>query len=81
MGRGAGVGLALLNELQHDAGLKGNHRFDYVKAHLLELDGQKYDAIECYRSAALKTASMPERNYLLAKATRLTVLRGEAQPE
>jgi predicted RNA polymerase sigma factor len=42
-----------------------------VRAHLLELAGDRTGAIAHYRAAATKTASLPERNYLLTKAARL----------
>jgi len=39
-----------------------------VRAHLLDLSGDRDAAIVHYRRAAAKTTSIPERNYLLAKA-------------
>ena len=64
-------GLELLGALDGDPRLKGNHRLDAVRAHLLELAGDRKGAIEHYRAAANLTASLPERNYLLTQAARL----------
>lgn len=65
-------GLGLLNALESNEQLKDHYRLDAVKAHLLELSGKYTDAVSHYRQAALKTASLPERNYLLTKAARLS---------
>ncbi len=73
MVHGAAAGLKFLDALTADGRLKGHHRIDAVRAHLLELAGETPSAIESFRSAAMKTASLPERNYLLAKASRLSV--------
>jgi predicted RNA polymerase sigma factor len=69
---GPNAGLELLEPLQRDERLRGSHRLDAVRAHLLERTGAHDAAVELYREAASKTASVPERNYLLMKATRLT---------
>jgi hypothetical protein len=45
---------------------------DAVRAHLLELAGDRDGAVRHYRSAAGKTGSLPERNYLLTQAARLS---------
>jgi RNA polymerase sigma factor (sigma-70 family) len=68
---GAAKGLELLDALQSDPRIAEHHRLDAVRAHLLELAGDSESAITHYRSAARKTASLPERNYLLAQAARL----------
>jgi RNA polymerase sigma factor (sigma-70 family) len=72
MVNGASKGLELLDTLQSDARIAEHHRLDAVRAHLLELAGDSEGAITHYRSAAGKTASLPERNYLLAQAARLS---------
>jgi hypothetical protein len=41
------------------------------RAHLLERAGHHEEAIRYYRQAAQRTASIPERNYLLLHAARL----------
>jgi predicted RNA polymerase sigma factor len=48
-----------------------HHRLDAVRAHLLERAGDREQAIMYYRRAAERTASIPERDYLAAKAARL----------
>jgi len=45
---------------------------DAVQEALLEMAGEHRAAIEHYRIAASRTSSMPERNYLLTQAARLT---------
>jgi RNA polymerase sigma factor (sigma-70 family) len=71
MVQGAKKGLELLDALETDARLTNNHRLDAVRAHLLELAGDRAGAAKYFRSAAVKTASLPERNYLLTQAARL----------
>jgi predicted RNA polymerase sigma factor len=65
---GPHAGLALLAPLEGDERLRGNHRLDAVRAHLLERAGDRDAAVALYREAASKTTSVPERNYLLMKA-------------
>jgi RNA polymerase sigma factor (sigma-70 family) len=69
--RGLAQGLALLEKLDRDPRIKGHYRLDAVRAHLLERSGRITDALPCYEAAAEKTASIPERNYLLLKIARL----------
>jgi predicted RNA polymerase sigma factor len=71
MVQGASKGLELLGVIEADARLAGNHRLDAVRAHLLEMAGDRDAAVAQYRSAAAKTSSLPERNYLLTQAARL----------
>jgi RNA polymerase sigma factor (sigma-70 family) len=68
---GPAAGLALLRGLDADGRLKSHHRLDAVRAHLLEMAGDRDGAIVNYRSAADRTTSIPERNYLIAQAGRL----------
>jgi len=70
MADGPAAGLALLDELD-DGPLAGQHRLPAVRAHLLERAGDVAGAVENYRLAAQRTASAPERRYLLARADRL----------
>ena len=72
MVHGPSAGLDLLHALDDDSRLARHHRLDAVRAHLLELSGDPAAAIAHYRKAAAKTASIPERNYLLMQAARLT---------
>jgi len=69
---GATKGLELLDALKTDARLADHHRLDAVRAHLLERAGDREGAVRHYRAAAGKTASLPERNYLLTQAARLS---------
>jgi RNA polymerase sigma factor (sigma-70 family) len=71
MVHGPTKGLELLDALEADAHLADHHRLDAVRAHLLELAGDHKGAVRHYRTAAGKTGSLPERNYLLAQAARL----------
>jgi RNA polymerase sigma factor (sigma-70 family) len=71
MVHGPNVGLERLKALDADERLAGNHRLDAVRAHLLELAGDPEGAIAHYRTAAGRTTSLPERNYLLTRAARL----------
>ena len=50
--------------------LAGYHRVHAVRAHLLEQAGDRDAARVCYRRAAELTLSVPERQYLLARAAR-----------
>ena len=72
MVHGATKGLELLDALKADPRLANHHRLDAVRAHLLELAGDRKSAVSHYRAAAGKTASLPERNYLLTQAARLS---------
>jgi predicted RNA polymerase sigma factor len=71
MVHGVTKGLELLDTLKVDGRLANHHRFHAVQAHLLELAGNREEAVVEYRTAAAKTASLPERDYLLTKAARL----------
>jgi predicted RNA polymerase sigma factor len=71
MTQGPAEGLALLAKLDRDPRIKGHHRVDAVRAHLLERSGKIAAALTYYEAAAEKTASLPERTYLLLKIARL----------
>jgi RNA polymerase sigma factor (sigma-70 family) len=71
MVQGPPAGLKLLEELSADSCLAESHRLDAVRAHLLELDGDREGAVSLYRAAAAKTQNLPERSYLLLQAARL----------
>jgi RNA polymerase sigma factor (sigma-70 family) len=77
MVHGATKGLELLQDLKADPRLADHHRLDAVRAHLLERAGDHKAAVSHYRAAAGKTGSLPERNYLLTQAARLS---GEEEP-
>jgi len=72
MVHGPGAGLELLKVLDQDGRLNGHHRLHAVRAHLLEMSGDRESAIAHYREAAGRTTSVPERNYLMAQAGRLS---------
>jgi RNA polymerase sigma factor (sigma-70 family) len=71
MVHGPSAGLGLLDELSADKRIAGHYRLDAVRAHLLELAGEREAAREHYRRAAKRTVSLPEQRYLEGKATRL----------
>ena len=71
MVHGPSKGLELLKMLDSDPRLAGHHRLDAVRAHLLEMAGDHESAAKHYRTAAARTTSVPERNYLLTQAARL----------
>jgi RNA polymerase sigma factor (sigma-70 family) len=71
MVHGPTAGLALLEPLEGDRRLQGNHRLDAVRGHLLERVGDNEGARAAYHRAAGRTTSLPERNYLVMKAARL----------
>jgi predicted RNA polymerase sigma factor len=72
MVHGPKKGLNLLDQLQGDPRLTEHHRLDAVRGHLLEMAGEPAAAAQYYRLAAGKTGNLPERNYLLMQAARLT---------
>lgn len=74
---GPAVGLERLDALDAEGRLAGNHRLDAVRAHLLERAGDSERALLHYRTAAERTASTPERNYLLLRAARLAAATGK----
>jgi RNA polymerase sigma factor (sigma-70 family) len=69
---GATEGLELLEALSSDRRIAGHYRLDSVQAHLLDLAGDREAAAKHYQAAAAKTANLPERNYLLMQAARLS---------
>jgi RNA polymerase sigma factor (sigma-70 family) len=77
---GPSVGLKLLEELDGDPRLAGHYRLDAVKAHLYEMAGERDTAVAHYQAAASRTASVPERNYLLTKAAGLSSKTSAAFP-
>ena len=73
MVRGPAAGLAALDSLDDDPRLADHHRLFAVRAHLLELAGDRATAVEHYRAAAARATSVPERRYLEAKAAAAEV--------
>src|SRR3984885_762899 len=72
MVHGPREGLNLLDALKEDRRIAEHYRMDAVRAHLLEMAGDSQAAAKYYRAAAGKTVNLPERNYLLMQAARLT---------
>ncbi|MEU9824650.1 RNA polymerase sigma factor [Micromonospora chersina] len=72
---GPRAGLALLEPLDADERTAGHHRLAAVRAHLLELAGDRDDARTAYLAAARATTSLPERHYLEVRAARLATDR------
>jgi RNA polymerase sigma factor (sigma-70 family) len=66
---GPAAGLALLEGLE--AQLAGHHRLDAVRGHLLEMAGERDAAIARFRTAAGRTTSVAERDYLTMRAAKL----------
>ncbi|MFB9308778.1 RNA polymerase sigma factor [Agromyces hippuratus] len=71
MVHGPDAGLATVDALADSRGIPDGKRLASVRAHLLERAGRSAEAIDEYRSAARMTLSIPERDYLLARARRL----------
>lgn len=72
MVHGPKKGLELLSVLDSDTRLAERHRLEAVRAHLLEMTGDHDSAITHYRIAASRATSVPERNYLMMQAARLS---------
>jgi predicted RNA polymerase sigma factor len=72
MVRGPWAGLDLLAGLQSDQRITAGHRFHAVRAHLLELAGDRDGARQGYLDAAHRAASLPHQRYLNSRAARLT---------
>src|SRR5918993_508257 len=76
MSLGPEHGLAVLDPLLQDPTMQRHHRTHAVRAHLLEMLGQRAAAADGYQRAAQLTTSLPEQRYLHAQALRLAT----AQP-
>jgi RNA polymerase sigma factor (sigma-70 family) len=77
MVQGPGAALDMLASLDDDDRMAGHHRVDAVRAHLLEMAGDRQGALAGYRAAARATTSVPERRYLEGRAARLA---GDGRP-
>jgi RNA polymerase sigma factor (sigma-70 family) len=69
MVHGPSAGLTVLDTV--DERLAGHHRLDAVRAHLLELAGDRPGARDAYQAAARRTTNLPQQRYLHARAARL----------
>jgi predicted RNA polymerase sigma factor len=74
MAEGPAAGLDVLDSV---AGrLDGHYRVDAVRAHLLELAGERKAAFALYRAAAARTTNLAERRYLVTRAARVSAEPG-----
>jgi RNA polymerase sigma factor (sigma-70 family) len=71
MVEGPRAGLDMLAPLDGDDRMAEHHRLAAVRAHLLEMTGDRAAARDGYRAAARRTASIPEQRYLEGRAARL----------
>jgi RNA polymerase sigma factor (sigma-70 family) len=72
MVHGARAGLDRLGPLEADQRIAGDHRLQAVRAHLLEMAGDRPAARDAYLAAAQRATSLPQQRYLYARAARLT---------
>ncbi|MFD7611502.1 RNA polymerase sigma factor [Streptomyces sp. NPDC059828] len=72
MVHGPDAGLRLLDGLAAEPVLRDHHRLSVVRAHLLDMAGDREAAAAQYRAAASRTPSLPERHYLTIRAARLS---------
>ncbi|WFF08319.1 sigma-70 family RNA polymerase sigma factor [Micromonospora sp. WMMD1076] len=68
---GPRAGLSLLATLDADDRTAGHHRLAAVRAHLLDMAGDRTEARAAYLAAARATTSLPERRHLEVRAARL----------
>ncbi len=80
MVRGPEAGLDLLRTLDDDPNVSGHHRLYAIRAHLLELTGDRAAARATYEEAGRRTTSLPEQRYLEARAARLVDELSEGRP-
>jgi predicted RNA polymerase sigma factor len=71
MVHGPRAGLSQLSAAEADPGLAQHHRLDAVRAHLLDIAGDRSAARACYQLAARRTLSVPEQRYLESRAAQL----------
>ena len=72
MVHGPRPGLDLLTGLESDQRIVAGHRFHTVRAHLLELAGDREAARQAYLEAARRATSLPHQRYLNTRAAGLT---------
>jgi RNA polymerase sigma factor (sigma-70 family) len=68
MVQGADAGLGLLASLDSDERVSRHHRLYAMRGHLLQMAGSPAEARDAFEEAARRTASAPERRYLLRRA-------------
>jgi predicted RNA polymerase sigma factor len=74
MVHGSQAGLELLASITSDERLRRSHRLAVVRAHLLEMAGDRDAAGEAFRLAARLATNLPERRYLEAQVSRVAGL-------
>jgi RNA polymerase sigma factor (sigma-70 family) len=72
MVHGPPAGLAVLASLEGDSRVARHHRLFAMRGHLLELDGAPAAARAAFEEAARRTASAPEKRYLLRRAQAMS---------
>jgi predicted RNA polymerase sigma factor len=72
MVQGPRAGLELLATVAEDARLKDHYRLAAVRGHMHEMAGEVEAAVADFATAARRTTSTPERDYLNAQAARLS---------
>jgi len=77
MVHGPKEGLAILDTVADR--LAGHYRLDAIRAHLLEMAGQREAAFEHYRRAASGATNETERRYLVGKAARSALPNAQAE--
>jgi RNA polymerase sigma factor (sigma-70 family) len=71
MAEGPERGLELLRAIQEDARIAGDHRLYAVRAHLLEMAGDRASARACYLEAARRATNLARQRYLNERAAVL----------
>jgi RNA polymerase sigma factor (sigma-70 family) len=71
MVQGPQVGLTMVEALDKDDRLRDHYRIAAVRGHLYERAGDRDSAIAHYLTAANRTVSTPERDYLMMRAAKL----------
>ena len=71
MARGPQAGLALLDQLGADHRIAEDHRLHAVRAHLLEMVGDRVAARDAYLAAAERATNLPQQRHLHARAARI----------
>jgi RNA polymerase sigma factor (sigma-70 family) len=72
MASGPEPGLELLNALQADERIAEDHRLHAVRAHLLEMAGDRVAARDAYLEAARRATNLTRQRHLNAHAARLS---------
>ena len=71
MATGPRTGLALLNRLESDPRINADRRFQAVRGHLLERNGDRHAALAAYQDAARRATNLQQQRYLNRQIARL----------